>query len=376
MSEILDLTSNLIARESVTPEDAGCQAMLSERMQAKGFKCEQLDFVDVKNLFVTHGFGGPTMLFLGHTDVVPPGPRDQWLGDPFKPEIREGYLYGRGAADMKGSVAAFVLAMEKFVEKHPNHPGTIAMLITSDEEGDAIHGVRNVAEYFKTTGQKIDYCITGEPSSIDKFGDLLRVGRRGTLSGTMKVKGIQGHVAYPERARNPIHDAMGPLAELSARVWDSGYPEFPSSSFQISNINSGTGANNVIPGECSVIFNFRYNPGWKSDELVAEVHKVCDAHGLDYEIAWHRGGEPFLTRDGKLRKAVRETIIDRLGITPLENTGGGTSDARFIAPLGAEVVEMGPINASIHKVNERVAVSELEQLPDLYCEFAERLLLT
>ncbi len=375
MSDIVELTSNLIARVSVTPEDAGCQTMLSERLQAKGFDCQHLDFVDVKNLFVTHGTERPVMIFLGHTDVVPPGPRDQWQSDPFLPEIRDGYLYGRGAADMKGSVAAFVLALEKFVEKHPDHPGTIGMLITSDEEGDAIHGVRNVAEYFKTTNQKIDYCITGEPSSIEKFGDLLRVGRRGTLSGTMKVKGIQGNVAYPERARNPIHDAMAPLAELATRVWDQGYPEFPASSFQISNINAGTGANNVIPGECTVVFNFRYNPGWKTDDLIREVHSVCDVHGLDYEIAWHRGGEPFLTRDGKLRKAVRETIIARLGITPLENTGGGTSDARFIAPLGAEVVEMGPINASIHKVNERVAISELEQLPDLFCEFAERLLL-
>ena len=372
MSDIVELTSNLIARVSVTPEDDGCQAMLSERLQAKGFNCKHLDFVDVKNLFVTHGTERPVMIFLGHTDVVPPGPRDQWQSDPFLPEIRDGYLYGRGAADMKGSVAAFVLALEKFVEKHPDHPGTIGMLITSDEEGDAIHGVRNVAEYFKTIHQKIDYCITGEPSSIEKFGDLLRVGRRGTLSGTMKVKGIQGHVAYPERARNPIHDAMAPLAELAARIWDDGYPEFPASSFQISNINAGTGANNVIPGECTVVFNFRYNPGWKTDDLIREVHTVCDVHGLDYESAWHRGGEPFLTRDGKLRKAVRDTIIARLGITPLENTGGGTSDARFIAPLGAEVVEMGPINASIHKVNERVAISELEQLPDLYCEFAER----
>lgn len=376
MSEIVDLTSDLISRVSVTPEDAGCQDMLGERLRAKGFKCQQLDFVDVKNLFVTHGEERPVMIFLGHTDVVPPGPRDQWQSDPFIPEIRDGYLYGRGAADMKGSVAAFVLAMEKFVKLHPNHPGTIGMLITSDEEGDAIHGVRNVAEYFKTNNQRIDYCITGEPSSIDKFGDLLRVGRRGTLSGTLKVKGIQGHVAYPERARNPIHEAMAPLAELAARAWDDGYPEFPPTSFQISNINAGTGANNVIPGECSVVFNFRYNPGWKSDDLISQVHTVCDLHGLDYEIDWHRGGEPFLTRDGKLRKAVRETIIDRLGITPLENTGGGTSDARFIAPLGAEVVEMGPINASIHKVNERVAISELEQLPDLYCEFAERVLLT
>jgi succinyl-diaminopimelate desuccinylase len=375
MSDVVELTKNLIARVSVTPEDAGCQALMSERMKAKGFNCQQLDYGDTKNLFVTHGTQGPVMIFLGHTDVVPPGPRDQWHTDPFEPVIKDGYLYGRGAADMKGSVAAFVVALEKFIEKHPNHPGTVGMLITSDEEGDALDGVRKVAEHFKTIGQKIDYCITGEPSSIDVFGDLLRVGRRGTLSGTLKVKGIQGHVAYPERARNPIHDAMAPMAELAARVWDDGYPEFPRSSFQISNINAGTGANNVIPGECSIVFNFRYNPGWKTDDLIAEVHKVCDTYGLDYEIKWHRGGEPFLTRDGALRKAVRETIIARLGITPLENTGGGTSDARFIAPLGAEVVEMGPINASIHKVNERVALSELEQLPDLFCEFAERLML-
>jgi succinyl-diaminopimelate desuccinylase len=392
MSDVLELTKNLIARVSVTPEDAGCQALMSERMKAKGFNCQQLDYGDTKNLFVTHGTQGPVMIFLGHTDVVPPGPRDQWHTDPFEPVIKDGYLYGRGAADMKGSVAAFVVALEKFVEKHPDHPGTVGMLITSDEEGDALDGVRKVAEHFKTIGQKIDYCITGEPSSIDVFGDLLRVGRRGTLSGTLKVKGIQGHVAYPERARNPIHDAMLPMAELAARVWDNGYseatghlprapiadepaPDFPRSSFQISNINAGTGANNVIPGECSIVFNFRYNPGWKTDDLISEVHKVCDAHGLDYEIKWHRGGEPFLTGDGALRKAVRETIIARLGITPIENTGGGTSDARFIAPLGAEVVEMGPINASIHKVNERVALSELEQLPDLFCEFTERLML-
>jgi succinyl-diaminopimelate desuccinylase len=392
MSDVLELTKNLISRMSVTPEDAGCQALMSERMKAKGFHCQQLDYADTKNLFVTHGSEGPVMIFLGHTDVVPPGPRDQWHSDPFEPVIKDGYLYGRGAADMKGSVAAFVVALERFVEKHPDHPGTVGMLITSDEEGDALNGVRKVAEHFKAIGQKIDYCITGEPSSIDVFGDLLRVGRRGTLSGTMKVKGIQGHVAYPERARNPIHDAMAPMAELAARIWDNGYseaighlprapvadepaPDFPRSSFQISNIKAGTGANNVIPGECSIVFNFRYNPGWKTDDLISEVHKVCDAHSLDYEIQWHRGGEPFLTRDGALRKAVRETIRARLGITPIENTGGGTSDARFIAPLGAEVVEMGPINATIHKVNERVALSELEQLPDLFCEFAERLML-
>lgn len=400
MSDVLDLTMALITRRSLTPDDAGCQELLAARLEKSGFRCQHLPFGAVKNLFASHGASEPVMVFLGHTDVVPTGPREQWSSDPFAAEIRDGHLYGRGAADMKGSVAAFVIALEEFVARHPEHPGTIAMLITSDEEGDAIDGVRKIAEHFRSTGQRIDYCLTGEPSSIDAFGDLVRVGRRGTLSGTLTVKGIQGHVAYPERARNPIHEAMAPLAELCARVWDDGYPvatgilphattegsakplahpcasEFPRSSFQISNIHAGTGANNVIPGSCEVVFNFRYNPGWQAAVLEQEVHAVLDRHGLDYAIKWHRGGEPFLTRDGKLRRAVRETIIARLGITPTENTGGGTSDARFIAPLGAEVVEMGPINASIHKVDECVSVADLERLPDLYREFAERLLLS
>ena len=375
MSDVLTLTKELIARRSVTPDDAGCQELLAARLQKSGFRCQHLPFGSVKNLYASHGDNGPVMVFLGHTDVVPTGPREQWSSDPFVPDIRDGHLYGRGAADMKGSVAAFVIALEEFVARHPDHPGTIAMLITSDEEGDAVDGVRKVAEHFRATGQRIDYCLTGEPSSISKFGDLVRVGRRGTLSGTLTVKGIQGHVAYPERARNPIHEAMAPLAEFCARVWDDGYPEFPRSSFQISNIHAGTGANNVIPGACEVVFNFRYNPGWKTADLEQEVHAVLDRHGLDYDIKWHRGGEPFLTREGKLRRAVRETIIERLGVTPEENTGGGTSDARFIAPLGAEVVEMGPINASIHKIDERVSVADLERLPELFREFAERLLL-
>jgi succinyl-diaminopimelate desuccinylase len=375
MSDVLALTRELIARRSVTPDDGGCQELIATRLEKSGFRCQHLPFGLVKNLFASHGTAGPVMVFLGHTDVVPTGPREQWSSDPFVPEIRDGHLYGRGAADMKGSVAAFVVALEDFVARHPQHPGTIAMLITSDEEGDAIDGVRKVAEHFRTTGQRIDYCLTGEPSSITTFGDLVRVGRRGTLSGTLTVKGIQGHVAYPERARNPIHEAMAPLAELCARTWDEGYPEFPRSSFQISNIHAGTGANNVIPGTCEVVFNFRYNPGWQAADLEQEVHAVLDRHGLDYDIQWHRGGEPFLTREGKLRRAVRETIIERLGATPEENTGGGTSDARFIAPLGAEVVEMGPINASIHKIDERVSVADLERLPDLFREFAERLLL-
>lgn len=380
MSDVLALTQELIARRSVTPEDEGCQTMLAERLEKSGFRCQHSPFGAVRNLFASHGSSGPVMVFLGHTDVVPTGPVEQWRSDPFAPEIRDGHLYGRGSADMKGSVAAFVIALEDFVGRHPDHPGTIAMLITSDEEGDAIDGVRKVAEHFRATGQRIDYCLTGEPSSISRLGDLVRVGRRGTLSGTLTVKGIQGHVAYPERARNPIHEAMAPLSKLCARVWDEGFPadgprEFPPSSFQISNIHAGTGANNVIPGACEVVFNFRYNPGWQTADLEREVHATLDRHGLDYQIKWHRGGEPFLTREGKLRRAVRETIIERLGVTPDENTGGGTSDARFIAPLGAEVVEMGPINASIHKIDECVSVADLERLPDLFREFAERLLL-
>jgi succinyl-diaminopimelate desuccinylase len=306
---------------------------------------------------------------------VPPGPREAWASDPFEPTIRDGHLYGRGAADMKGSVAAFVLAMEQFVAAHPDHPGTVAVLLTSDEEGDAIDGVRRVAEHFRASGQRIDFCVTGEPSSKAALGDLLRVGRRGTLSGNLVVKGIQGHVAYPEKARNPIHQAMPALAELGARRWDEGYPEFPASSFQISNINAGTGANNVIPGQCEVVFNFRYNPGWRAEALEAEVHALLDRHGLEYELRWHRGGEPFLTGEGRLRAAVRAVLVETFGSAPEENTGGGTSDARFIAPLGAEVVELGPINASIHKVDDHIAVADLERLPALYRAVAERLLL-
>ncbi len=392
LTSVLDLTQDLIARPSVTPDDEGCQDVVAERLEKSGFAIQRLYFGAVKNLWATHGEGSPVLVFLGHTDVVPAGPVEKWTSAPFVPTIRDGCLYGRGAADMKGSVAAFVVALEEFVANHPDHAGTVAVLLTSDEEGDAIDGVRKVVEHFRATGQAIDYCITGEPSSKERLGDLLRVGRRGTLSGTLTVRGIQGHVAYPERARNPIHQAMPALVELCARQWDSGYPaasdtlpaathvrsstsEFPPSSFQISNIHAGTGANNVIPGSCEVVFNFRYNPGWQAADLEREVHAVLDAHGLDYQIHWHRGGEPFLTGEGRLRQAVRETIIARCAITPEENTGGGTSDARFIATMGAEVIEMGPVNASIHKVDEHVSLDELERLPALYREIAERLLL-
>jgi succinyl-diaminopimelate desuccinylase len=375
MSDVLALTRDLVARASVTPEDAGCQALVSGRLARAGFRCTQVDFGDVRNLWATHGEGGDVLCFLGHTDVVPPGPREAWASDPFEPTVRDGFLYGRGAADMKGSVAAFVVALEQFVAAHPDHPGTVALLLTSDEEGDAIDGVRRVAEQFRATGQRIDFCVTGEPSSKEKLGDLLRVGRRGTLSGYLTVLGIQGHVAYPEKARNPIHQAIPALAELTSRTWDQGYPEFPASSLQVSNIHAGTGANNVIPGHCEVVFNFRYNPGWSAPALEREVHAVLDRHGLQYDLRWHRGGEPFLTGEGRLRAAVRAVLLEQCGTAPEENTGGGTSDARFIAPLGAEVVELGPVNASIHKVDERIALDELERLPALYRAIAERLLL-
>ena len=379
MSEVLALAKDLIARVSVTPEDAGCQELLAMRLQKAGFQIEHLPFGPVKNLWATHGSASPVLVFLGHTDVVPSGPAQDWASDPFVPSIREGFLYGRGAADMKGSVAAFVIALEQFADANPDHTGTIALLLTSDEEGDAIDGVRRVAEQFRSTGQCIDYCLTGEPSSKEKLGDLVRIGRRGTLSGTLTVNGIQGHVAYPEKARNPIHQAMPALAELCSRQWDTGYPAtgtalFPPSSFQISNIHAGTGANNVIPGACEVVFNFRFNPTWQASELEHEVQALLARHGLQSSIAWHRGGEPFLTPEGELRRVVRDIMIERCGVTPEENTGGGTSDARFIAPLGAEVVEMGPVNASIHRVDECIVVDELERLPVIYSSIASRLL--
>jgi succinyl-diaminopimelate desuccinylase len=376
--DVVALTHDLVARRSVTPDDAGCQDVVATRLGAAGFRIEHIPFGAVKNLWATHGEGGPVLVFLGHTDVVPSGPVEQWTSDPFLPVVRDGKLYGRGAADMKASVAAFVVGLEQFVAAHPDHAGTVAVLLTSDEEGDAIDGVRRVAERFRATGQRIDWCVTGEPSSVSELGDLLRVGRRGTLSGTLTVRGVQGHVAYPEKARNPIHEAMPALAELCARKWDTGFPpdapEFPASSFQISNIHAGTGANNVIPGACEVVFNFRYNPGWATAELEREVHATLDRHGLDYSIAWHRGGEPFLTREGPLRIAARSVILERCHVVPDENTGGGTSDARFIAPLGAEVVEMGPVNASIHRIDEHVAIAELVQLPGLFRAVAQRLL--
>lgn len=373
-SDVLQLTCELIARASVTPDDAGCQVLLAQRLEAAGFACEHLRLGQVDNLWATHGSGAPVLVLLGHTDVVPPGPREAWTSDPFDPQIRDGVLYGRGTADMKGSVAAFAIAAEQFVAAHPQHAGTLAVLLTSDEEGDAIDGVRRVAELFRARGQAIDWCITGEPSSTERLGDLLRVGRRGSLSGTLTVKGVQGHVAYPHKARNPIHLAAPALAELVARQWDEGFESFPPTSLQVSNIHAGNGANNVIPGELQVAFNLRYTPLWDAPRLEAEITALLDRHGLDYALRWHRSGEPFYTPEGRLRSVAREVLGQFAGAPPEESTGGGTSDARFIAPLGAQCIEVGPVNASIHQVDEHVRVADLEALPALYRALIERLL--
>jgi len=375
MSGILDLACELISRPSLTPDDGGCQALIAGRLQRAGFAIEPMRFGRVDNLWAAHGEGGPVLCLLGHTDVVPPGPRAAWHSDPFVPSVRDGRLYGRGAADMKGSVAAFVLALERFVAAYPQHPGTVALLLTSDEEGDAIDGVRKVAERFASEGRRIDWCLVGEPSSAQRLGDVLRVGRRGSLTGTATVHGVQGHVAYPELADNPIHRALPAFAELAARCWDAQpHPEFPPTGLQIANFSAGTGVSNVIPGSAQVGFNFRYAPSWSAERLIAEVQSTLARHRVRADIAWHLSGEPFHTADGALRAAVRVVLAERLGVVPAENTGGGTSDGRFIAPLGAQVVELGPINASIHKVDEHVSVADLDTLCDVYGAVIARLL--
>ncbi|WP_440976195.1 succinyl-diaminopimelate desuccinylase [Pseudoxanthomonas winnipegensis] len=374
MNDVLALTCELVSRASVTPEDAGCQALIAARLQAAGFICENLRLGQVDNLWATHGSGAPVLVLLGHTDVVPPGPLEAWTSDPFAPQVRQGNLYGRGTADMKGSVAAFVVAAEQYVAAHPDHVGTLAVLVTSDEEGDAIDGVRHVARLFAERGQRIDWCITGEPSSTETLGDLLRVGRRGSLTGTLVVKGVQGHVAYPHKARNPIHQAAAALAELTARHWDDGYESFPPTSLQVSNLHAGTGASNVIPGELRMQFNLRYTPHWDAPRLEAEITALLDRHGLEYTLSWHRSGEPFYTPEGRLRRVAREVLGEFAGAPPEESTGGGTSDARFIAPLGAQCIEVGPVNATIHQVDEHVRVADLERLPALYLALVERLL--
>lgn len=375
MSDILELTSDLIRRRSLTPDDAGCQALIAQRLRGMGFAVEVLRYGDVDNLWATHGQGDPVFVFLGHTDVVPSGPEGNWSSPPFEPRVRDGRLYGRGAADMKSGAAAMTLALEAFVAEHPDHPGTLALLLTSDEEGPLNRdGVKRVAEEFRRRGQRIDWCVVGEPSSAQRLGDVVRVGRRGSLSGRLVVHGVQGHVAYPDKVRNPIHLVAPALAELATTGWDEGNAEFPPTSFQISNVHSGTGALNVVPGALEACFNFRYCTASTAQSLRERTETILRKHGLQFDLDWDLSGEPFLTRAGALRSAVTVTIEEVCGITPKADTGGGTSDARFIAPLGAEVVEVGPINATIHKVDEHIAVDELETLPRLYQRIIEKLL--
>ena len=374
MSDILHLTSELIRRASVTPEDAGCQALLGERLGRAGFSVERLRYGEVDNLWATHGSAAPVLVFLGHTDVVPSGPVEQWSSPPFEPTLRNGHLHGRGAADMKSGVAAMTLALEEFVRRHPDHHGTLALLLTSDEEGPSIDGVARVAEEFRRRGQRIDWCLVGEPSSQDRLGDLIRVGRRGSLHGQLTVRGVQGHVAYAEMALNPIHAAAPALAELAATRWDEGNADFPPTSLQISNIHAGTGASNIIPGSLDVTFNFRFGTASTAAGLRQRLEACLTRHALDFSVDWNLSGEAFLTREGPLRDAVTATVESICAVTPTASTGGGTSDGRFIAPLGAEVVELGPRNASIHKIDECVSLQDLERLPGLYLGVAERLL--
>lgn len=366
MSPTLDLARDLIARPSVTPDDQGCQQLIGERLAALGFKLEFMNFGEVTNLWARRGTEGPLLAFAGHTDVVPTGPESAWASHPFKPEIRDGMLYGRGAADMKGSIAAMITACERFLAGHPDHRGSLAFLITSDEEGIATEGTVKVIETLEARQEKIDWCLVGEPSSVKQAGDVVKNGRRGSLSGTLSVRGVQGHVAYPHLADNPVHRALPALAELAATAWDDGNEFFPPTTFQISNIHAGTGATNVIPGTLEVLFNFRYSTENSETSLKQRVHALLDRHGLDYRLDWFHSGAPFLTPAGALVDAVRVAVREVTGLETELSTSGGTSDGRFIAPTGAQVVELGPVNATIHKVDECVAVEELERLTRMY----------
>ncbi len=370
----LELAMELIRCPSVTPDDAGCQKILAQRLKAAGFRCEHLRYGDVDNLWAERGDGKPLVVFAGHTDVVPPGPRESWTSDPFTPEVRDGMLYGRGAADMKGAIAAFVTAIEAFITAHPKHPGTIGLLITSDEEGPAVNGTVKVMDWLTARGRKIDYCLVGEPSSTKTLGDAIKNGRRGSLSGRLTVRGIQGHVAYPHLARNPIHQLAPALAELAAIEWDKGNADFPPTGFQASNIKGGAGAENVIPGSVEVWFNFRFSTAVTAEQLKQRTETVLKRHGLEYGLVWTLSGQPFLTRGTRLIEAVRQAVKEELGSEAIPNTAGGTSDGRFIAPTGAEVVELGVLNSTIHKANECTAVADLERLARTYRRTLARLL--
>jgi len=375
MSNTLELAIDLISRPSVTPEDEGCQALMSKRLEAIGFNIENLRFDDVDNFWARRGNDGPVIAFAGHTDVVPTGPESDWQHPPFTPTIEDGMLYGRGAADMKGSLAAMITACERFVAKHPNHKGSIAYLITSDEEGPSINGTVKVVEFLEKRNEKMDYCLVGEPSSTKIVGDVVKNGRRGSLNGKLKVIGVQGHVAYPHLAKNPVHLAAPALTELCAQEWDMGNDFFPPTTFQISNINSGTGATNVIPGKAEALFNFRFSTEVTEKELKERVHAIFDKFDLEYEIEWNLSGNPFLTQPGELVGAVQKAVKDVMGFETQLSTSGGTSDGRFIAPTGSQVVELGPINDTIHKVNECVSVEALDKLSLMYEKMLENLLL-
>jgi len=366
MSDTLDLLKELISRESVTPEDAGCQALLTQRLEKIGFKAEQMDFGDTKNLWLTRGTAKPLFVFLGHTDVVPTGPLEQWDSPPFEPTIRDGRLYGRGASDMKGGIACFVTAVERFIAQYPEHNGCIAMMITSDEEGPATDGVVKVVDVLEQRNEKIDWCLVGEPSSDKQIADVIRVGRRGSLCAKLVVKGVQGHVAYPEIANNPIHHFAPALQALTEEVWDQGNQFFPPTSLQVSNINGGTGAENIIPGELELQFNLRFCTELDEATIKQRVHSLFDQFDFDYDISWRLSGNPFLTSGGALIEAAHAAIKKVTGLDTLDDTGGGTSDGRFIAPTGAEVIELGPLNESIHKINENVPVADLQPLSDIY----------
>lgn len=374
MSQTLELTQDLLARRSVTPADEGCQEVMARRLRAAGFRIEPLRYGNVENLWARRGGEPPVFCFAGHTDVVPSGPLEEWSSDPFAPVIRDGLLYGRGAADMKSGLAAMVTATEAFVGAHPQHKGSIAFLITSDEEGPSVDGTKRVVETLRQRGERIDWCLVGEPSSEATVGDTVKVGRRGSLSGRLTVHGVQGHVAYPQLAENPVHALAPALAELTSRRWDEGTEHFQPTSFQVSNINAGTGAPNVIPGELRARFNLRYSPVQTLAGLKATVEEILQRHGVRFSLEWYVSGEPFYTLPGVLSAAVSAAVSEVTGVAPKLSTGGGTSDGRFIAALGAQVVELGVVNASIHKVNESVRVSDIETLHRMYVGVLKQLL--
>lgn len=374
-SETIELAKQLISKPSVTPEDAGCQQLMSSRLEKLGFNIESLFFVDTLNMWARKGTQEPVFCFAGHTDVVPTGDPEKWNTPPFEPTIVDGMLYGRGAADMKGSLAAMLVATERFVKNHPEHKGSIAYLITSDEEGPFINGTTRVIDTLEARNEKITWCVVGEPSSTNTCGDIVKNGRRGSLTGDLRIQGVQGHVAYPHLADNPVHSAAKALCELTEIEWDHGNEFFPPTSFQISNINGGTGAGNVIPGELDVMFNFRYSTEITAEQLVATVEDLFNRHQLNFSIDWTYNGLPFLTDTGTFIEAVKTSIEQVTGQLPELSTSGGTSDGRFIAPTGAQVVELGPCNATIHKVNESVSVDDLNILTDIYEKLLEQTLL-